>query len=335
MTVATTHDTGSLRTSTEAALRTLWSDPSVAIESMAAYGDGHSGFTYLVTLSSRAETGTFVARLSPPGARIAGPSDVGRQARVMSALYEAGLPAPRIIAADSTGLVQDRSLAVMQQLTGASWEVVADSHGHRFVAASAVDLLRRIWDLPLGLVGVGADVPYSLEDEVRRWLRLARSCPAWLQEPAEILAEELLASLPAPAVPGLVHGDYHYGNLLFDDDGIVGVFDWEIACLGDSRLDFGCLGVASLRRRYRPEPNPTGDVEIALSDLAALYGLDATTAAWFISATCLKYLAILGYNLGLHRRGKRTDPIYEQLLDTMHRLGTDGRLILAEGLGEF
>jgi len=330
-----TGDRDSLRTSTEAALRTLWSDPSVDIESMVAYGDGHSGFTYLVTLSSRAESGTFVARLSPPGARIAGPADVGRQARVMSALYEAGLPAPRVIAADSAGLIDGRSFAVMQQLTGASWEVAAESHGHRFVAASAVDLLHRIRALPVGSVGLGADVPYSLEDEVQRWLRLARACPAWVQEPAEVLAEELLASIPAAVAPGLVHGDYHYGNLLFADDGITGVFDWEIACLGDSRLDFGCLGVASLRRRYRPEPNPTGNVEIALSDLAALYGLDATTAAWFISATCLKYLAILGYNLGLHRRGKRVDPVYEELLDTISRLGPDGRLILAGGLGEY
>ncbi len=112
------------------------------------------------------------------------------------------------------------------------------------------------------------------------------------------------------------------------------MFDWEIACLGDARLDFGCLAVASLRGRYAPEPNPTGSVEIALSDLAALYGLDDTTAPWFVAAGCFKYLIILGYNLGLHVRGKRIDSIYEQLLSTMCRLAFDGCHIIANGLGD-
>jgi hypothetical protein len=36
-----------------------------------------------------------------------------------------------------------------------------------------------------------------------------------------------------------------------------------------------------------------------------------------LAATCHKYAAILGYNLGLHRRGKRIDPVYEGLTRTI------------------
>jgi hypothetical protein len=50
---------------------------------------------------------------------------------------------------------------------------------------------------------------------------------------------------------------------------------------------------------------------------------------WFLAATCHKYGAILGYNLGLHRRGKRIDPIYDQFTRTIPGLFEAGLRILA------
>jgi len=50
---------------------------------------------------------------------------------------------------------------------------------------------------------------------------------------------------------------------------------------------------------------------------------------WYLAATCHKYAAILGYNLGLHRRGRRVDPIYDQLLKTIPGLIDAGLRILA------
>lgn len=50
-----------------------------------------------------------------------------------------------------------------------------------------------------------------------------------------------------------MHGDFHVGNLLFGNEGVVGVLDWEIAGLGDPRWDLGSLAAAAIRRRYRPE----------------------------------------------------------------------------------
>jgi len=38
-------------------------------------------------------------------------------------------------------------------------------------------------------------------------------------------------------VPSLVHNDYHFGNLLFVDDRITGIIDFEWSCAGDPVLD--------------------------------------------------------------------------------------------------
>src|SRR2546428_7901419 len=59
------------------------------VKSIEPIPEGHSGFTYFVD-------GDYVLRLPPPGARIAGPADVVRQGRIMSALRSVGLPTPAI-----------------------------------------------------------------------------------------------------------------------------------------------------------------------------------------------------------------------------------------------
>src|SRR5260370_32574976 len=80
------------------------------VGSIEPFGGGHSGFTYAVETGDDAH---LVLRLSPPGARIAGPADVGRQGRIMSALYEAGLAVPRVIACSSQLAIDGRSFALM------------------------------------------------------------------------------------------------------------------------------------------------------------------------------------------------------------------------------
>jgi aminoglycoside phosphotransferase (APT) family kinase protein len=119
--------------------------------------------------------------------------------------------------------------------------------------------------------------------------------------------------------------------MLFRDGRVVALLDWEIAELGQPMLDVGCLALASLRRRYA-DPNPTGALDLSVEAVIALYDRSPAAAPWFIALTCFKYSAILGYNLGLHLAGKRPDPVYESLTETMRRLLEDGRAILDDGL---
>jgi aminoglycoside phosphotransferase (APT) family kinase protein len=296
----------------------------------APFGDGHSGFTYVVDL---ADGRTAVLRLSPPGARIAGPADSGRQGLIMSALGRAGISVPAVLAHSGPGpteLVCGRAFVLTELVAGESWEEALASSPAEQIAGQAVEFLRRLRAVPLPETGIGEENQLDAHADLARWSALIPRSPAGLAVQATELYEALLAKLPASPQPpaALTHGDFHYGNMLFRNGLITAVLDWEIAALSDPRLDLGCLGVATLRRRYEPEPNPTGGLDIPLGLLADLYGMEAGTWRWILGAGCLKYAAILGYNLGLHRAGKKIDPIYEELTGTMRGLATDGLAIV-------
>lgn len=320
-------------------LRQVWQDPDLTATGLQEFGNGNSGHTYRVGITQQRGTPTeYVLRLSPPGLAIRGPADVGRQGRIMAALSAAGLPAPRVVAFDSSGVLAGRAFALMDRVEGEDWSAFCGRTGHQETARAAVTALHRIQRLPVEAAGFGAADIIAPRQDLARWARLVERCPSDLRPPAARLQAALENTVPASAeteAPVLVHGDYHYGNLIFGAEGVAAVVDWEIASAGHHLTDIACLAVASLRRRYHPEPNPTGSVDIPLADLVALHGRDAQDAPWFIAAGCLKYAAIIGYNLELHRSGKRIDAMYDQLQGTMMRLLTDAEIILAEGITRF
>jgi aminoglycoside phosphotransferase (APT) family kinase protein len=51
------------------------------------------------------------------------------------------------------------------------------------------------------------------------------------------------SNAPASWTPGLVHGDYHFANVLFSPHApeLAAVIDWELASIGDPLLDLGHL----------------------------------------------------------------------------------------------
>jgi aminoglycoside phosphotransferase (APT) family kinase protein len=106
------------------------------------------------------------------------------------------------------------------------------------------------------------------------------------------------------------------------------VLDWEIAELGQPLLDLGCLCAMTLRRRIADAPNPGGAVELELDDLLGLYGVDPAEMRWYVALSLYKYAAILGYNLMLHRKGRRPDPMYEALTDTITVMIDEGIALL-------
>jgi len=266
---------------------------------------GHSGFTYWVTTDDAEPS---VLRLPPPGARIAGPADVARQGRIMAALSAAGLPVPRVLAMSSEPVVDGRPFVLVAKVDGQRIETVSGSVADEVLAASAVSVLRRLHGLPLNATGLGEEAPVELGDELNRWVRLIERAPAELTERAPALVEGLRRNLPAQVRPTLVHGDYHYGNLLFKAGAVAGVLDWEIAQLGQPLIDLASLAlVADAGHRGFGVPGGTR-VDTSLEFLVDAYGAGRSELRWFLALAYFKLAAIFGYNLMLHRRGKRHDP---------------------------
>jgi aminoglycoside phosphotransferase (APT) family kinase protein len=313
-------------------LRSRGLDVELEPGSLHVFGDGHSGYTYALDVVENGVSRPCVLRTSPPGGRIAGPADVGRQGRIMAALGRRGIPVPAVIACESAACVDGRAFVLMERVDGRPWQAAAAERSHRHVAERAIAVLRDIHALPATAAGIG-EPPVTLEREILYWSRLLSRADEWVQRRGVSLFRSLERSRPRSVRYAFVHGDYHYGNLLFDSDGVVAVLDWEIAEIGAPLLDLGCLAVASLRRSFWPEPNPTGSIEVSVSDLFALYGADPEDGGWYLALSCFKYAAILGFNLQLHRSGKRHDPVYEELRRTMCGLLDIGAAILGDGIG--
>jgi aminoglycoside phosphotransferase (APT) family kinase protein len=266
---------------------------------------GHSGFTYWVESPGAPLA---VLRLPPPGARIAGPADVARQGRIMAALAAAGLPVPRVLAMSEEPVVDGRPFVLVEKVDGERIEAVAGTVPDETLAGSAVEVLRRLHALPVDATGLGGETPMELGSELERWVRLIERAPEDLTSGAPPLADRLRRSLPAHIEPTLVHGDYHYGNLLFKDGAVAAVLDWEIAQLGQPLIDLASLAVvADASRRGIGVPGGTR-VGAPLGFIVDAYGVDQAQLRWFLALAYFKLAAIFGYNLMLHRRGKRHDP---------------------------
>ena len=92
--------------------------PELRVTAIEPIPEGHSGFTYFVTVEDGDGPARYVLRLPPPGARIAGPADVVRQGRIMSALHAAGLPSPAIPAMSSDPVIDGRPFILMEAVDG-------------------------------------------------------------------------------------------------------------------------------------------------------------------------------------------------------------------------
>ncbi len=268
------------------------------VRAVRAIPEGHSGFTYWVELDGRRG----VLRLPPPGARIAGPADIPRQARIMAALHQLGLPVPAIVATSEDPIVDGRPFVLMEAVPGNRVEQAIDAGSTPLqLAASAVEVLRRFQSVPCESTGIGGEDPMPLEGEIARWTWLMERAPAELTGQAPRLAQLLFDRKPLPRSPVLVHGDYHLSNMLFDRGRVSAVVDWEIAQLGQPLLDVCCISLS----------------HVPADAVGEMYPADPDDYRWYRALTYYKYASIFGYNLMLHRRGKRPDPSYEQRTDTI------------------
>lgn len=83
--------------------------------------------------------------------------------------------------------------------------------------------------------------------EVRDWEGNYRASTPNPHPVFELAFRWLYANIPAVEEHRLVHGDFRLGNFLFDDTGLKGVIDWELAHWGDPMEDLGWICVRSWR----------------------------------------------------------------------------------------
>jgi aminoglycoside phosphotransferase (APT) family kinase protein len=210
---------------------------------------GASNVTIGVTMGER----ELVVRRPPVGAFLPTANDMGREFRFYSALRDTPVPTPEVFAFCDDTSVLGAPFYVMERLHGVvphEPSVLAGMEGPagRALSERYVEVLAAIHAVDVESVGL-ADVAKPtgyLERQVRRWTdqwRRTKEADPLAQDVAiDELATLLGEHLPESPPTTIVHGDYRLGNVMVDAADrtrIVGVFDWEMATLGDPLADVG------------------------------------------------------------------------------------------------
>jgi aminoglycoside phosphotransferase (APT) family kinase protein len=196
----------------------------------------------------------FIARRDPPASLL---SDTGLlEYDIYRALEQSPVPAPRVEWVDRQGAALERPTFIMGRLPGATdASTVATSPRYAdlrtVIAGQKAEILARIHDVDiesLPRLERPADLSGSALYEVEKWERTMRQDTLEPQPVFEFAFNWMKRHLPPPPERlVLVHGDYRTGNFLYDDSGITGILDWEMAHAGDPVEDLGWVVMKSWR----------------------------------------------------------------------------------------
>ncbi|MFI5315469.1 MAG: phosphotransferase family protein [Myxococcota bacterium] len=284
---------------------------------------GHAGFSYGFSVRSRGATESWFLRLPPPNVQWKGTADVLRQVAALRALDGGPVPHCSVKWAGHELEFFGRPYFVVPKLEGDVLMLGPDGWAESFslpkkreMAADAMRALAQIhrvdWRRKLEYLGE----PVVFEDDVTRWDRFVERAaePESMRLVPEV-REELLGSIPRGAHVGLFHGDYNWRNTFWSKEGrLLAVIDWELCGVGATLNDVGWVATFSDPEAWARGGEVT-PMLLPADELVELYqrawGEPLAGVAWFRALAAYKFAIITGLNLGLHRRGKRHDPLWE------------------------
>jgi aminoglycoside phosphotransferase (APT) family kinase protein len=294
---------------------------SAAVDGLQVMEAGHAGLTFGFRVVEPADArvlARLVLKLSPPGVRRAGNTDVFRQAPLLRALHAAGLPVPDVPWAGADEAWFGTPFVMMAFLPGTPFFVwQPDERFDRSPHAVAplweqcidalVQLHRFDWQDHLP----DWERPTPLHDEITRWDRIVAKAPepAWL-DAAQRVRAALLERMPPSPAPGLVHGDYQPGNMLYECGRLTGIIDWELASIGSSLLDVGWLMMLADHLSWQPDWRPL--CPMTPRAIALRYGAEPAAMAWWQALAGYRLGTISCLNVHLHRSGRRPDAVWER-----------------------
>lgn len=310
------------------------------IEGLDRLSIGHSAETVLLSLAWR-ESGRdvrrdAVLRLRPPPPGLLEPYDLHKQFRILRALESTPVPAPRVLGYEGTGAVLGREFYAMERVMGTVYErsvppeLAAAPERLGRMTRSLVEALAAIHCVELhatGLAELGDGRDY-LARELSHWSGELRRVQRGRLPALERLQAELERSMPASSARvALVHGDAKPGNFAFDGDRVSGVFDWEMASIGDPLCDIGWAEFNwTTPSSITHQPGALGrDAFVALWQ--ELSGIRAQRREWYRALGGFKMVVIMLVASMLFDQGASDDLRFAQMGLAVHPYT---RLALAE-----
>lgn len=226
---------------------TAWLRDRVDIEGVLDFdlvAHGRSNLTFVVTDEAGSR---WVLRRPPTGHVLASAHDMGREHRIIKALFGSNVPVPEAIGFCDDDDVNGAPFYVMSHIDGHIVKTLADADPftpaeRRLQSESLVDTMAALHQIEPDEVGLGQ--LGKREDyvgrQLRRWKRQIdegsdRDLPVFYE-----LHAALEAKKPDQQGSGIAHGDYRLDNCMVGHDNtIAAVLDWELCTLGDVLADLG------------------------------------------------------------------------------------------------
>jgi aminoglycoside phosphotransferase (APT) family kinase protein len=244
--------------------------PGVDLDVLARWMDGRglgegaierpeliAGGTQNVLLRFDRSGRTYVLRRPPVHKRANSDETMRREARVLGALAGTDVPHPGLIAAEPDESVLGAAFYLMEPVHGfnatlglpepyatdPSWR-----HAMGLSMADAIGALANVDHVAVGLGDLGRWDGW-VERQVGRWRKQLDSYSELPGYPGpdipgvDEVGVWLDAHRPTDVRPGLMHGDFHFSNVMFRYDAprLAAIVDWELVTVGDPLLDLGHL----------------------------------------------------------------------------------------------
>ena len=278
---------------------------------------------------------TYVLRRPPEHKRKNSDETMRREARVLGALSGSDVPHPGLIAAEPDVDVLGAAFYLMEPVDGftpttglpefhAGDPAVRRAMG--FSLADAAAALGRVDHEAVGLSDFGKPEGY-LQRQVPRWRAQLESYAElggdWTPEIPHLdeVGAWLDANRPTEFRPGVIHGDYHLGNVMYrhDSPDLAAVVDWELATIGDPLIDLGLILAFWPEEGGQPAAvsvTPWGGFP-SIGEMIERYAegssRDLSAIGWYGVLACYKTGIILE---GTHARAKagKASPTFGDLL---------------------
>jgi aminoglycoside phosphotransferase (APT) family kinase protein len=189
-------------------------------------------------------------RIPPPEAPAPRDEGIVREWRIIEALGGTDVPHTEAIAVCTDQAVLRRTFYLMGYVDGWSpmttegWPAPFDSdvtarQGLAYELVEGIARLSQVDWRAKGLEDLGRPDGFH-ERQVERWTRFVERIKGRELPGFDVAAAWLREHKPIDYIPGIMHGDYQFANVMFRHGGparLAAIVDWEMGTVGDPKLD--------------------------------------------------------------------------------------------------
>jgi aminoglycoside phosphotransferase (APT) family kinase protein len=239
-----------------------------------------SGGTQNVIYELRRGEESCVLRMPPPGSPPDRDKGILREWRIIEALDGTEVPHTEAVGVCSDASVLGRPFYLMGFVDGWSpmdldqrrWPEPFDTDpdaraGLAYQLAEGIALLSRVDWKAKGLGDLGRPDGFH-ERQVDRWTTFFEQIKERDIDGLDIATDWLRAHRPLDFIPGLMHGDYQFANVMYRHGApaqLAAIVDWEMGTVGDPKLD-----LAWMVQSWPEDTDAPSDSEMSYVDMRGM-----------------------------------------------------------------